>query len=597
MPGINCIINAKGISKQTLNIIDLHLHKFGATFPHMQFTNLMPCQEGMLTISQHLGYQVYTESYKGWQIFHELQDKIIITQALTDILELVENNSNSLGDIQDSWNSYLHSISDSFFLLAINADLHKIIFANDALARLPIYYTHQKDCFILGRDISWVKAISNQLTLNPLFMALYLSHSYVPGRGTFYEEIDTLASGTFAIYDWLTDNLQMTSQPDLRFIEPVKGRSDKKWLNELVETFMAVCVSYRTKLPQILSLSGGMDSRCVAGALQRNNSNYELISYLDANQDAKDDVLIASQIAELYNKPLNVIQLSPCTPEDYEQLFNLKAGLNYLPVAMFLQYLEKILALYPQSALFLTGDGGDKVMRYLLPDRYLADEKQWLNYWYSQNATFPSKDAAKLFGINQKEMEGYLINLISTYPVKDFNYKYAYAILAERSARWAFEGEDRNRYFFRSETPFLDFRFYQLTMQIPMEQKKDNVLYYNFLYSLSPSLAKMRYARYQWSPTKMRNFFYRMLVNQTRSFRMKYRKQSKEINYQQRFAEQEYMIKWIMEQNQKSIVKEIMPGTKSLLNLQYLQNLTPVQLGTLYTCISVISGSAMSIKK
>lgn len=597
MPGINCLINAKGITPQNRNTIDLHLQRFGATFPHLQLANFMPCSEVLLTFSQHQGYQVYTESYKGWQIFHELQDNILITQTVTDILEQVENNSISLANLRKSWNMLLHNTYESFFLLAVNPDLHKIIFANDALARLPIYYTQQKDCFILGRDISWVKAISDQLTLNPLFMALYLSNAYIPGRGTFYQEIDTLASGTFAIYDWLTDDLQMISQPNMRFVEPLAGRAEKKRLNELVETFMDVCVSYRTKLPKLLSLSGGMDSRCVAGALQQKSIDFVPISFLDFQKEVKDDVLIASQIAELYHKSHNVIQLSLCEPEHYEKLFYLKAGLNYLPVAMFLQYLEKILAQYPQSALFLTGDGGDKVMRYLLPDKELADEKQWLNYWYSQNAIIPTKDSAAIFGILEKEMDEYLLNHLSTYPTGNYNYKYASAILAERSARWAFEGEDRNRYFFRSETPFFDFRFYQLAMQIPMEQKKDNVLYYNFLYALSPSLAKLRYARYQWSPAKMRNIFYRILVNQTRKIRLKYRSHKEAINHQQSFAEQDYIVNWILEQSQKSIVKEIMPGAKSFLNLEYLQNLSPSQLGTLFTSISVITGGPISPQK
>ncbi len=233
----------------------------------------------------------------------------------------------------------------------------------------------------MGRDISFVKAISNQLTLDPLFLALYLSLTYVPGRGTFYQEIDTLAGGTLGVYDWLTDELQISSRQELRFIEPLFGRSHKKWLAELVETFTAICVSYHTELPKVVSLSGGMDSRCVAGALQSKNIDFTAISFLDANKDAQDDVLIAVQTAELLKKTHRVLQLSPCAPEHYEKLFSLKAGLNYLSVAMFLQYLEMILALYPESALFLTGDGGDKVMRYLLPDKQLTDEKQWLNYW------------------------------------------------------------------------------------------------------------------------------------------------------------------------------------------------------------------------
>ena len=590
MPGINCLINAQGITQQTQNTIDNYLQRLEATFPHLQFTKLMPCREVLMSISQHRGYRVYTEKYRGWQIFHELQDNSFLTQAFQDILEQAEISQNPLSNMQNRWNSELKEINNSFFLFAVNPELHKIILANDALARLPIYYTKQKEYFLLGRDISFVKAISNQLTLDPLFLALYLSLTYVPGRGTFYREIDTLAGGTLGVYDWLNDELQISSRQELRFIEPLFGRSHKKWLAELVETFTAICVSYHTELPKVVSLSGGMDSRCVAGALQSKNIDFTAISFLDANQDAQDDVLIAVQTAELLKKTHRVLQLSPCAPEHYEKLFSLKAGLNYLSVAMFLQYLEMILALYPESALFLTGDGGDKVMRYLLPDKQLTDEKQWLNYWYNQNAVFSPKASAELFGIQQKAMEEYLLNHISTYPTKDYNYKYAFALLAERSARWAFEGEDRNRYYFRSETPFLDYQFYRLAMQIPMEQKKDNLLYYSFLSALSPALAKLRYAHHQWSPAKMRNPFYRYLVNKTRNFRIQYRKPKGKINSQPKFAEQEYLITRILKQSENPLLQALMPGAKNILTLPDLQKLSSNQLGTLYTCVSVITG-------
>ncbi|MEN6444611.1 MAG: hypothetical protein ABFC98_01040 [Candidatus Cloacimonas sp.] len=93
------------------------------------------------------------------------------------------------------------------------------------------------------------------------------------------------------------------------------------------------------------------------------------------------------------------------------------------------------------------------------------------------------------------------------------------------------------------------------------------------------------------------NIFYRTMVNQTRKIRLKDRSHKAAISHQQSFAEQDYIIKWILEQSQKSIVKEIMPGAKSFLNLQNLKNLSSSQLGTLFTSISVMTGSAMSPQK
>nr|MBP9037784.1 hypothetical protein [Candidatus Cloacimonas sp.] len=81
MPGINCLISAQGITQQTQNTIDNYLQRLEAIFPHLQFTKLIPCREVLISISQHRGYRVYTEKYRGWQIFHELQDNSFLTQA------------------------------------------------------------------------------------------------------------------------------------------------------------------------------------------------------------------------------------------------------------------------------------------------------------------------------------------------------------------------------------------------------------------------------------------------------------------------------------------------------------------------------------
>ncbi|MGB3939423.1 MAG: hypothetical protein WBK79_06415, partial [Candidatus Cloacimonas acidaminovorans] len=95
---------------------------------------------------------------------------------------------------------------------------------------------------------------------------------------------------------------------------------------------------------------------------------------------------------------------------------------------------------------------------------------------------------------------------------------------------------------------------------------------------------------HQWSPAKMRNPFYRYLVNKTRNFRIQYRKPKGKINSQPKFAEQEYLITRILKQSENPFLQDLIPGAKNILNLPELQKLSSNQLGTLYTCVSVITG-------
>ena len=76
MPGINCLINAKGITPQNRNTIDLHLQRFGATFPHLQLANFMPCSEVLLTFLSIRAIR-FIQRVVCWQIFHELQDDVL----------------------------------------------------------------------------------------------------------------------------------------------------------------------------------------------------------------------------------------------------------------------------------------------------------------------------------------------------------------------------------------------------------------------------------------------------------------------------------------------------------------------------------------
>jgi asparagine synthase (glutamine-hydrolysing) len=88
------------------------------------------------------------------------------------------------------------------------------------------------------------------------------------------------------------------------------------------------------------------------------------------------------------------------------------------------------------------------------------------------------------------ESEGIIYELrrhIASYPEEDVRQKYVHFMIYERAFKWLFEGEDRNRFYFWSTTPFTGIRFFDAAMRCPDEQKSYHRLYREFLLGLCPA--------------------------------------------------------------------------------------------------------------
>lgn len=435
-----------------------------------------------------------------------------------------------------------------------------------------------------------VKSAAPVLHLNPLFLALNLIFAYVPGRGSFYDEIDTLRCGTLGVYDIAADALLISDEPNLRFPKIDYSGNRKQRLQELADCFHAAVRKTSSKAKNILALSGGMDSRAVIASLQMQKIAYEAITYKDAENTASDDVAVAAQIALAVNCKHHVIKMPMESHNHYRKLFTIKAGINYLGVAFFLQFLEAVQKQHPEGINMITGDGGDKVMPCLLPKHRLSSGTMFLNYLYANNAIFPVQTAAELLGLKPAEIDNYLLTLAGSYSGKDYDEKYKCFILAERGGRWLFEGEDRNRAYVNSLTPFYDYGFYRKAMQIPDEWKIGGGFYRQFLSAIAPQLSKIRLANSILKPsqpgynTLLGIIAFARKVKWWRVYRDK--KQNRQIS----FVSQDWIILRIQDIIKMESVCDLMPNADEFIDEAWLRQLNRTQLNSLYTVITIIIG-------
>jgi asparagine synthase (glutamine-hydrolysing) len=94
----------------------------------------------------------------------------------------------------------------------------------------------------------------------------------------------------------------------------------------------------------------------------------------------------------------------------------------------------------------------------------------------------------KLTGVPVLEIVAALEQRLRSYPEDDLEDKHIHFVLFERGFKWLFEGEDRNRSFFWSSSPFYGREPFRIAMGCPAGFKSNYVLYRHFIEAMNPSL-------------------------------------------------------------------------------------------------------------
>jgi hypothetical protein len=135
----------------------------------------------------------------------------------------------------------------------------------------------------------------------------------------------------------------------------------------------------------------------------------------------------------------------------------------------------------------LTGDGGDKTLAYLFPGRNLLYNNPVKNI-LQKNEIGSSAACKILFGFDTENMENEMIGKLRSYGYSDARWNYKHFLIYERTKNWLFEGEDRNRSYIWSTSPFYHPDFFKTVHSIDEKEKKDFKLYQAFLNKIAPEL-------------------------------------------------------------------------------------------------------------
>src|SRR5262249_3028833 len=145
-----------------------------------------------------------------------------------------------------------------------------------------------------------------------------------------------------------------------------------------------------------------------------------------------DDVQVAEKLAHLFDCPWNVLNVGKVTAASCLRLLGLKQGLNNLGMGFMLPFLQMIRDTYGSDIVFLTGDGGDKVLPDLMPKRSLSGSQDLVSYIVECNSVLSLREIESLTDVSKQQMWDELENLVCTYPENSWNKKYIHFLLFQR---------------------------------------------------------------------------------------------------------------------------------------------------------------------
>lgn len=369
--------------------------------------------------------------------------------------------------------SWLLQRDGEFVLLIYHKTNQQLFVWNDWLGRLPVYLFQDKKQFVIGRDIRQLRHLAGITSFNPYALATTLLFGFALGEKSLWHNISYLPPGSQLKADFIKNSIEISDNQfegfrtgNIQYYDP------KIVLNDLSEA-----TQYRLEKVKnpALSLSGGLDSRLMAGIFKQMDLRIPAFTYQDDAGTADADLKAVNEIVKQlqWHQNHRFIALQNPDEEQRRKLMTIKQGLNYAGMAFILPFLEYFNTHHYNM---FTGDGGDKVLADLRPSIRIKSYPALLNFLLQKYDRISLSQAAKWTGLETNALKIYLIGQLQSYNSSP-ELAYTDFLLRERARKWLFEGEDRNRAFCWSTTPFFSQPFTAAALPVSMDQKANGKMF------------------------------------------------------------------------------------------------------------------------
>jgi len=407
-----------------------------------------------------------------------------------------------LGEVR----TWLADRDGDFLLLAYEKETGAISVVNDVFARLPVYYATVGDNIAFSRELKFVRSLARHyddvLEPDTVAFAQTLLFGYQLGNRTLFDSVRRVPPGSYVHID---DGVHVERLHRHDFQSAAHAdRSVGENARALASRFEEACANRDVDgLSNVVSLSGGLDSRAVAGGYNAADVPYTAATFEKPDKSNTSDVQLAERIADALSVDWEryVVERTETHRTD---LLEMKQGLNFLAMSFLLDFLEQLRARHGRFT-YVTGDGGDKTLPDLTPPREFDSRRELAEYLVNAHGIFDLEEIATLTGVSSEDLVRSVEARLDSYPEPTHDAQYVHFLIRERGINWLNHGEDRNRYYCWSVSPFYAPHFFEYAMNVPADQKRRSALQAAFLEELDPSLCDIEDANYDAPVSSVRH--------------------------------------------------------------------------------------------
>lgn len=508
MPGLSFYCDFSGISEPKRTMI---LGHGSECIEDGSFNKLLiDDRYSVLTCTGYEGYPFTSFETEEVRIF--LEGRLYGTEEHTvnEVLKtLAENLVRGLdAAVCERIRSWLLNTDGEFVLLVQHKQTGVVYIVTDALGRLPLYYSRNEQSIMVSRHMDLVAAVQDCMVEDRLGIAQYLLFAYSLGNRTLFQGVRCTEPSSIIMIDPQSALTDLQRLYTFSFSEKVHFDKSVETNGAELAHLLSLACQRRMKPNQrnVLSLSGGLDSRTIAACMKKAGVSFFAATMIDADGVFREDAEIAQEIARVLGIDWRLFKLQTPKGKDAYRLLDIKTGLNFLSMSFILQFFDRLRSTYGREMTYITGDGGDKILVDLRPKSSLRSLQDLVQYIVMRHQIFSLADVSRLTGIPEGSIVQSISEHVGSYPEYEFDNKLVHFVVFERGRRWLFEGEDRNRSFFWHLAPFYDMQLFRYAMNCPDEQKTNHKLYKEVLVRLSPEVAGIKNAHWGFPITSQKYY-------------------------------------------------------------------------------------------
>lgn len=496
MPGMSLVCETSRIDERRESTIIasldelLHDPRYGKRVLHRDESRL-------LALTSYPDYPI--ASYRCGEVVAWLEGRFYgVSESLTarrigELAEIVSGDSSAA-----ACERWIANQDGDFVVCVLDARRDTVHVVTDALGRLPLYLHHSSGMFVLSRELSFVVRLLPRLRFDRMGIAQHLLIGYPLGGRTLVGDVTRLCGPTWISVDAGVRSVRVR-QFDFIDLE-AKGRAHyttRRNAADLAAAFIAQCETrFEADRTNVVSLSGGFDSRAIASGLHAARRPFTCATYLDHMGTAAADIAPAERVAQVLGSSWRLTRLGPPRPSDVLKLLRMKSGMNPLGMSFLLPFLQEVGETSGERLTFATGTLGTFLLPETVPPLRLARVEEVVDYLVQQSRRLPLRLVARVTRLQEGDILAELRGHLAASPGSDPVQKLAHLVLHERAFNWHGEADDRNRCFFWTTSPFDSLQFIRLSFGCPDAQKRYFDLYREFMLCLSPEAATIDHAGY-----------------------------------------------------------------------------------------------------